>query len=45
MGGNGAIKIGMTNSNVFEAVYALSPARLDWGAELTINSPGFKKCN
>lgn len=43
MGGNGAIKIGMANSHVFGAVYALSPARLDWGAELTINSPGFKK--
>lgn len=43
MGGNGAIKIGMLFSNVFGAVYALSPARLNWGDGLTETSPYFTK--
>jgi hypothetical protein len=38
MGGNGAIKIGMLYSDVFSAVYALSPARLNWGEWLTYGS-------
>jgi enterochelin esterase-like enzyme len=42
MGGNGAIKIGMMYSDVFSTVYALSPARLDWGEGLTANSESFK---
>lgn len=45
MGGNGAIKIGMTFSDVFSAIYALSPARLNWGSGLTIGSANYKKVN
>lgn len=43
MGGNGALKIGMLYAEVFGAVYALSPAVLDWGAEFSISNPAFKK--
>lgn len=42
MGGNGSIKIAMLYSDVFSAVYALSPARLNWGEGLTANSPHYK---
>jgi pimeloyl-ACP methyl ester carboxylesterase len=42
MGGNGALKIGMLFPGVFGSIYALSPSVLDWGAELTVNHPGFQ---
>ena len=43
MGGNGALKIGMLFSNVFGAVYALSPAVLNWSHDFTIRNSGFKR--
>ena len=42
MGGHGALKIGMLYSDVFSAVYALSPGGLNWGPYLNIGNPGFK---
>lgn len=43
MGGHGALKIGMLYSNVFSAVYSLSPGGLNWGPYFNLGSPGFKK--
>jgi S-formylglutathione hydrolase FrmB len=43
MGGNGALKIGMLFSNVFGAVYALSPAVLNWSGDFTIRNRAWKK--
>lgn len=42
MGGNGALKIGMLYSEVFGAVYALSPAAIGWAADFSINNPAFR---
>jgi len=42
MGGNGALKIEMLYPDVFGAVYALSPAVLDWAAEFSVDNPVFK---
>lgn len=42
MGGHGALKIGMLYSDIFSAVYALSPGGLNWGPYFNIGSPGFK---
>ena len=42
MGGYGALKIGMLYPEVFGAVYASSPATLDWAADFTVNNPVFK---
>ncbi|MBA2330152.1 MAG: esterase family protein [Flavisolibacter sp.] len=43
MGGNGALKIGMLFSDVFAAVYAMSPAVLNWSHNFTIRNNGFKR--
>ncbi len=43
MGGNGALKIGMLFSNVFGAVYALSPAVLNWSEDFTIRNRAWKR--
>jgi pimeloyl-ACP methyl ester carboxylesterase len=42
MGGHGALKIGMLYSDIFSAVYALSPGGLNWGPYFNIGNPGFK---
>ncbi len=43
MGGNGALKVGMLFADVFAAVYAMSPAVLNWGEDFTISNSGFKR--
>lgn len=41
MGGHGAIKLGMQHPDVFSVVYAMSPAVLGWGRDITIDNPAF----
>ena len=41
MGGYGAITLGMKHPEVFSVVYAMNPAVIGWGGDLTINSPNF----
>lgn len=41
MGGYGAIKLGMKHPDVFSVVYALNPAVLYWGRDLTPDNPAF----
>jgi len=41
MGGFGALSLGMRHPDVFSVVYAMNPAIIDWGADLTIASPAF----
>ncbi len=43
MGGNGALKLGMLFADTFSAVYALSPAVLDWYGDFSLSSRGFKR--
>jgi predicted alpha/beta superfamily hydrolase len=43
MGGNGALKLGMLFADTFSAVYAMSPAVLDWHSDFTLRSKGFKR--
>ena len=43
MGGNGALKLGMQYADTFSAVYALSPAVLDWHNDFSLSSSGFKR--
>lgn len=43
MGGNGALKLGMQFADIFSAVYALSPAVLDWHGDFSLSSRGFKR--
>lgn len=43
MGGNGALKLGMQFADIFSAVYALSPAVLDWYGDFSLSSRGFKR--
>ncbi|MBY0476175.1 MAG: esterase family protein [Chitinophagaceae bacterium] len=43
MGGNGALKLGMLFADTFSAVYALSPAVLNWHGDFTLSSRGFKR--
>ncbi|TWI79500.1 putative esterase [Lacibacter cauensis] len=43
MGGNGALKLGMQFADIFSAVYALSPAVLDWHGDFSLASRGFKR--
>ncbi|NKB89468.1 MAG: hypothetical protein GKS06_14725 [Acidobacteria bacterium] len=38
MGGHGAIKVGMRNTDVFSAIYGLSPSLLDWAADLSVEN-------
>lgn len=42
MGGNGALRIGMVYANTFGAVYAMSPAVLDWYGDFNLDSRAFK---
>jgi S-formylglutathione hydrolase FrmB len=41
MGGHGAIKLGMRHPDVFSVVYAMNPAVLGWGGEISIENPAF----
>jgi S-formylglutathione hydrolase FrmB len=41
MGGYGAIKLGMKYPDVFSVIYALNPAVLGWGRDLSIENPAF----
>ena len=41
MGGHGAIKVGMKHPEVFSVVYALNPAVLGWGADISLENPAF----
>ena len=43
MGGNGALKVGMLYADTFSAVYALSPAVLNWHGDFMLSNPGFKR--
>lgn len=42
MGGYGAIKLGMKHPDVFSVIYALNPAVLGWGRDLSIENPAFE---
>ncbi|HUF05593.1 MAG TPA: alpha/beta hydrolase-fold protein [Aridibacter sp.] len=41
MGGYGALSLGMKHPEVFRTVYAMNPAVMDWGGDLTIATPSF----
>ncbi|HEV2801986.1 MAG TPA: alpha/beta hydrolase-fold protein [Pyrinomonadaceae bacterium] len=41
MGGHGALKVGMKHPEVFSVVYALNPAVLGWGADVSLENPAF----
>jgi len=41
MGGYGAIMAGMKHPDVFSAVYAMNPATLGWGADVSHENPAF----
>jgi S-formylglutathione hydrolase FrmB len=41
MGGYGAIRLGMKFPDVFSVIYAMNPAVLGWGGDLTIENPAF----
>lgn len=41
MGGHGAIKVGMRHPEVFSVVYAMNPALLGWGQDVSIENPAF----
>lgn len=41
MGGYGAIKVGMRNPDVFSVVYAMNPALLGWGQDISIENAQF----
>lgn len=43
MGGNGALKLGMMYAETFSAIYALSPAVLNWYGDFSLASGGFKR--
>ena len=41
MGGYGAIKLGMKHPDVYSVVYAMNPAVLGWGRDLSVENPAF----
>ncbi len=41
MGGYGALTLAMKNPDVFSVAYGINPAIIGWGADLTIDTPGF----
>jgi S-formylglutathione hydrolase len=41
MGGHGALKVGMKHPEVFSVVYAMNPAVLGWGNDISIENPAF----
>lgn len=43
MGGYGAISLGLRRPDVFGAVFALNPAALGWGGDLSADNPAFEK--
>ena len=43
MGGYGALTMSMKHPDVFSVAYGLNPAIIDWGGDLTIESPAFRK--
>jgi S-formylglutathione hydrolase FrmB len=43
MGGYGAIRLGMKHPDRFGAVYALSPACLGWGGDLSLDNPAWDR--
>jgi S-formylglutathione hydrolase FrmB len=43
MGGYGAITLGMKHPDVYSVVYAMNPAVLGWGRDLTVENPAFEK--
>ena len=43
MGGHGAFRLGMRHPEVFGAVYAMAPAVLGWGHDLSINNQAFAR--
>jgi enterochelin esterase-like enzyme len=43
MGGHGAIKMGMKHPDVFSVVYAMNPAVLGWGEDVSLANPAFAK--
>lgn len=42
MGGHGAIKIAMRHPDVFQVVYAMNPAVLGWGQDVSEDNPAFR---
>ncbi|MEZ5425848.1 MAG: alpha/beta hydrolase-fold protein [Pyrinomonadaceae bacterium] len=42
MGGYGALTLSMKHPEVFSAAYAMNPAIIDWGGDLTIESPALE---
>lgn len=43
MGGYGALKLGMKHPDLFQVVYAMNPALLDWGGDVSAANPAFAK--
>jgi len=41
MGGHGAIKVGMKHPEVFSVIYAMNPAVLGWGNDVSLDNPAF----
>lgn len=41
MGGYGAISLGMKHPEIFSVVYAMNPALLGWGNDVSIENPAF----
>lgn len=41
MGGYGAIKLGMKHPDIFSVLYAMNPALLGWGPDVSIENPAF----
>ena len=41
MGGYGAVKLGMKHPEIYSVAYAMNPALLGWGADLSIENPAF----
>ncbi len=42
MGGYGAIVLSMKHPDIFSAAYAMNPAIIDWGGDMTIDTPAFE---
>ncbi|HKP73428.1 MAG TPA: alpha/beta hydrolase-fold protein, partial [Pyrinomonadaceae bacterium] len=41
MGGHGALKLGMRHPEVYSVVYAMNPAVLGWGNDISVENPAF----
>ena len=41
MGGYGALKLAMKHPEIYSVVYAMNPALLGWGADVSIDNPAF----